>query len=207
MEEFQFKGSIMSLGSDCSIADMLSYIGVRESGALDWVDNQSGFGLIADVFSGAFSQALRTRAFDWVTRIVTNKDGKEEIGCCGHYHGADFIHDDFTDPIQVSDQVYMNDKTIAFAKQGGKFIYQKCLGDNFDDYVPLVQKWFYQNNLDFHKQVLILEADWCDAYFGMSIEERIRTCERLELKMKEYFNLEELKRRDDFIPNKMVGLR
>lgn len=214
-EEFNFKGSVMSLGSDCSIADMLSYIGVRESGALDWVDNQSGLGLVADVFSGALTQALKTRAFDWVTRIVTNKEGKECVDCCAHYHGADFIHDDFRDPIQVSDQIYMNDKTIAFAKQGGFFVYFQNDDDNYKDYLPLVERWFEENELSFKEQVLVLKPYFFTqfnrlgkrSYFQLSVEERIKACEELENRMKSHFHLFELKKREDFVPNKMVGLK
>lgn len=203
----KFKGSVMSIGSDCSVGTMLSYLGIRESGALDWVDNLSGMLGIADVFSGALENAIINNSLEWVTRVIrTSKDEPEKLGTICAYHGLEFVHHDFNDYYDKEEVLDLIKKTKEFALQDGKFVYLPSIDETEDDLNCewLVQRWFEDNSLDFDNQVLILPKERFSKFFGGNIIAREELAQELANRIKDKFGEQYLIKREDYRPYGLI---
>lgn len=192
----KFKGSVMSLGSSCAVAAILSNFGIRESGVLDWVRNERGITAVADVFSGALTKSLERGSWDYTTWRKPNKDLIDVTVTVPHWNGLKFINhtdEELSNPLMI-DRV---NKIREFASQGGLFVYLPRKTEIMSDKdMFFLRCIFEESGLKLEDQLLVL-SDWCYYEYFTRDEEYKRKCmEIFKKEFESYFGFFPPKRED-----------
>lgn len=201
--EQKFKGTYMSLGHFCATSEILSRIGVRESGIFDWAENRNGLFVFADVLSGAFQHNVEH--LDWTTSLCydTNDNGEvvESMRRVPRVGGIEFTHMPYHDEHWVkSELIKRAEKVRYFAKAGGKFVYACTEKEEpYRGYVlDMLDVWFEQHGYYTDDQLLMLPYGTYDDYYQADPKKRSEYVEFIRQKLIEH-NKAPLTIRSDFV--------
>ena len=189
-----FKGTYMSLGHFCATSEILSRIGVRESGLFDWAENKRGLSAFVDVLTGAFQHNIENNLV-WTSSICYDKmeDGVVEkitrrVPCV---NGLEFTHMPYHDINQIKKTLMERaNKVKAFAESGGKFVYA-CLSNEepYKGYVlDMLDVWFSQRGFDTDEKLLMIPYGVIDDYYNIPLSERVKHVDWLKEKLIEHNN-------------------
>lgn len=197
----EFKGSVMSLGSSCCVAAMLSNLGIRESGALDWVRNEDGIKGVTNAFSGALELALKCGRYTFTTWRKPNEFGVDTTIPVPKWEGMIFSN---LKLYELTTHWYLDKitKLREFASQGGLFVYYPFKSEDVNEKSLFFLKCiFEESGLEMEDQLLVLPNRAYDDYYGVNTKECKLACTMdLENRIQDYFGFVPPKRKD-FNPN------
>lgn len=184
----------MSAGSRCCIAEMLSILGYREAGCLDWADCKDINGFIEAVL-GVHYHLLLNRRYDLGVDDIQDGLGMKSFPVI---HNVDYIHE----PTVVTPKLIMRAKAIMeWFNEKRPFVYIMGRNEDLND-----SSWEKFNTLlETHEYprenfLIIKDTSYID-WYGKDITERRKMLNTFDDTLKTYFG-SKLKLRSDYNPLK-----
>lgn len=203
------KGTIMSGGSRCVVAEMLSILGFRESGILDWGNNTVGIRAFIDAVTGTTYHNLFCGSYQYHTDNIDDEiksyallDGVE------YYHETNDFH--YLDNLRIfpknkpSKILKRAERIVNWFSDGKPFVYlvgkdEKASGYWWDVFDKLVAEQYPTEN------ILLISDNEFHEWYGRDWEGQGRLLIKFYKDLLEYFPKEVLTKRSDYNIDKYGG--